>query len=146
MSTDHIRSLEPRKKEWLYQQMQLIYHKLDKNLSSIPQPCTGCGQCCNFSEAEHRLYGSSLELAMLLDKAGEKTKERDQCPYQIEGKCSVREVRLIGCRTYYRLHNKGDQEKAEAFYEQALNAVKELLSQEGLSWEYKDLMSCVPSS
>lgn len=146
MSINQIRSLKASKKEWLYQQLNSIYKKLDQNLSSIPQPCTGCGECCNFSKAEHRLYGSSLELAMLLDKAEKKSKDLDQCPYQIEGKCSIRDLRLIGCRTYYRLHNKVHQEQAEIFYEEALKAVKELLSEEGLAWEYKDLMSCFPSS
>jgi Fe-S-cluster containining protein len=146
MSIENIRSLPHDQKEHLYNELTRIYQHLDSELSKIPQPCTGCGECCHFEKAEHRLYGSSLELAMLLDRAGDRSKTEDRCPYQIEGKCTVRQERLIGCRTYYRLHTKEDQVKAETLYEKALDRLKALMKVEGLTWEYRDLMSCFPKS
>jgi Fe-S-cluster containining protein len=142
MSIEFIQQLPPQQKEKLYQELQSIYDELEQTLETIPRPCQACGACCQFSSAEHRLYGSGLELANLLDHHPhlDPAKE-DRCPYQIEGKCTVRTNRLIGCRTYYRLHENKDRVLAEEAYEVALAKVKRLHLREGIPWEYRDIMS-----
>jgi Fe-S-cluster containining protein len=142
MSLIQIASLSPSRQQELFLDLRKIYSELDQALASLPQPCTACGQCCNFEKTEHRLYATSLELALLLEHhPNPPFTEEDRCPYQIEGKCSVRHERMIGCRTFFRLHTEEAREKAEAFYAEALAKVKNLYKSEGLDWEYRDLMS-----
>ena len=142
MSIEIIRQFPAQRKQKLYQELQNIYQELEKTLETIPRPCEACGACCQFSQAEHRLYGSGLELANLMDHHPHLAPvQEDRCPHQVEGKCTVRANRLIGCRTYYRLHQKKDRLKAEEAYEIALAKVKDIHLREGIPWEYRDIMS-----
>ena len=128
--------------------LKCIYQELDNKLSLIPQPCTACGACCHFAKSEHRLYISSLEMALLLEKHPwpHGADQEDRCPYQKESKCSVRSERMIGCRTFYRLHERKDRNQAEDFYAEALAKIKDIYKSEGISWEYRDLMSAPAST
>jgi len=142
MSLQQIRSLPEEKRYGLYAALESLYRKLDTELGDLPQPCTGCGACCHFSEAEHRLYGSSLELAFLQERhPSPKLHPEDRCPHQVNKKCTVRDERLIGCRTFFRLHSQEDSEASQRLYEAYLGKLKSLYREWGLDWEYRDLMT-----
>lgn len=142
MSLQQILSLPDRERQHLYTELREIYNDLDEELSHHPQPCTGCGACCHFSQAEHRLYGSSLELAYLKEHhPSPGLHGEDRCPHQVNLSCTVRGERLIGCRTYFRLHSKEESEAVEKLYEIYLGRLKQLYRDRGLDWEYRDLMS-----
>jgi Fe-S-cluster containining protein len=136
-----IQNLEPDQKNKCFLELSEIYQKIDSDLSKLEQPCTGCGMCCDFKQAEHRLYISSLEFIYLIEhnKLND-FKNNDICPYRINGKCSVREHRMIGCRTYFRLHTEKDREKSEGIYEKYLKELKLLYQKYDIPWEYRDLM------
>jgi Fe-S-cluster containining protein len=147
MSLSEIQHLSPGDQLEVFNELKDIYRQLEKELDQIPRPCEACGECCQFDKAEHRLYGSGLELAFLnahhpiSSKTESGSSPEDRCPHQKNGKCTVREHRLIGCRTYYRLHAKKDRILAEEAYERALDKVKCISNAKGLTWEYRDLMS-----
>ena len=143
MSLQQIQSLPATKRQELYGALQDIYAELDQKLALIPQPCTACGACCHFTKSEHRLYVSSLEMAYLLEEHPWPSDydNEDRCPYQVEGKCSVRKERMIGCRTFFRLHEPQHRLIAEDLYAEALAKIKSIYKSEGLPWEYRDLMS-----
>lgn len=142
MSVSDILALSSEEKEALFEQLKIIYAELEEELDQRERPCTACGKCCHFTQAEHRLYASSLELAYLWDRhPHQEAIKEDRCPYQVEGQCSVRHERLIGCRTYYRLHQDDDRQAAEAAYEKALDKIKSILRKNNIDWEYRDLMS-----
>ncbi|MEO0482480.1 MAG: hypothetical protein AAF138_02565 [Planctomycetota bacterium] len=75
--------------------------------------CEVSGRCCRFEEYGHRLYVSGLEaaytLARLRDDTPRRIAEADVhlarqeggCPFQIEGLCSVHEIKPVACRTYF---------------------------------------------
>ena len=145
LSLQQILSLPTETRHKLYDSLTKIYVELEKELEAHPQPCTGCGECCHFEKAGHRLYGSSLELAFLKEKHPSPTlHEEDRCPHQIEKSCSVRHERLIGCRTFFRLHSQGETEAVEELYEKFLGKLKKLYRESELEWEYRDLMSLYP--
>ena len=148
MSLQQLQALPSFKRQELFGLLRKIYQELDKKLALIPQPCTACGACCHFSKSEHRLYVSSLEMAMLLEQHPwpKSAQLEDRCPYQKDGKCSVRLERMIGCRTFFRLHEPQDRNQAEDFYAEALAKIKNIYKSGGISWEYRDLMSAPAGS
>lgn len=142
MSLNQILALPTETKEKLFEALRQLYADLDKELKNHPQPCTGCGGCCHFSKAEHRLYGSSLELALMMEThPNPQIHDEDRCPHQVGLACQVREERLIGCRTFFRLHTKSQSMAAEELHETFLSRLKDLHRQWDLDWEYRDLMS-----
>ncbi|MBF0196437.1 MAG: hypothetical protein HQL32_01945 [Planctomycetes bacterium] len=124
-----------------YKKLELVYEALESLWGSMSRPCDACGWCCHFDQAEHRLYTSSLELSWLLQKYPLDNKPiNDTCPFLVDNKCQARERRMLGCRTFFRQHNSQEKEKAESLYEDCLNKIKAIYQDEGLDWEYRDLM------
>lgn len=140
LSLFEINQLSSEKKNTLYQKLEQIYSELDSDLKKIDNPCTGCGMCCNFEKAEHRLYICSLEFLYLEDKYSKIITEADICPFLVNSQCSVRDRRMIGCRTYFRLHSEKDRQHAESLYEIYLKKLKKLYLEEKITWEYRDFM------
>lgn len=140
MSLFEINQLSSEKKNALFKKLEQLYNELDDDLNKTDKPCTGCGMCCDFEKAEHRLYISSLEFLYLTHKYKKKTSQTDTCPYLIDSKCSVRDRRMIGCRSYFRLHTEKDRLYAESLYEIYLKKLKVLYATEKINWEYRDFM------
>jgi len=63
--------------------------------------CNGCGGCCNFQQAGHRLYVSTGELAMLSAAAPPQQLQPGRCPYQLDKLCTARQRRAMGCRLFF---------------------------------------------
>jgi Fe-S-cluster containining protein len=82
--------------------------------------CNASGRCCRFEAYDHRLYVTAAELAHFSltqqIKRPEATSKNTSavslpqffaadhpagCPYQIEGLCTAREARPLGCRIYF---------------------------------------------
>lgn len=83
-----------------------IYGDVDRETAEAGLGCLSGGACCRFDLAEHRLYLSVLELALLtaqpppdLARAG-----RMRCPYQIGPACTAHSRRPLGCRTFFCGH------------------------------------------
>lgn len=142
MSLNHIlKGIPSRQRIQLYQKLQEIYASLAKDYESLPKPCTQCGKCCDFKNFGHKLYISSLEFAYAYENLGLPIAESlGLCPYQKGQHCTAREHRMLGCRTFFRLHEPYDEEKANELYETYLRKIKGLYREEALEWEYKDLL------
>ena len=61
------------------------------------------GVCCRFEEAGHELFATALEADYAAARAPEAPgpEAEGRCPYHVEGKCSARSARALGCRTYF---------------------------------------------
>ena len=141
MSINELRQLPEVERTELFVFLEKMYSDLDEDLQKLENPCTACGNCCNFKLAEHRLYISSLEFEWLNEKyKSDKDIADDICPFMREQKCTVRDRRMIGCRTYFRLHTQKNKESAEGLYEKYLNLLKEKYQQKKISWQYMDFM------
>ncbi|WP_372365685.1 YkgJ family cysteine cluster protein [Candidatus Uabimicrobium sp. HlEnr_7] len=138
-----ISHLSSELKQQMLTDMENLYHDLSEELSLLPAPCTSCGFCCHFDAAKHFLYVSTLEMVYLFDKyeLNLHVKNREVCPFLSKNMCSVRDRRMLGCRTYFRLHNKQQTIASEEIYEQYLTKIKELHKKYSVQWEYQDCMN-----
>ena len=142
MSLVHIlENISDLQRETLYESLKNFYLQLEHDFESIPKPCTQCGACCDFETFGHKLYISSLEFAYVSQEL-EKSAISDlkTCPYLMHKHCHAREKRMLGCRTFFRLHETKDQSQAQDLYEKYLQKIKFLYREHDIPWEYKDFM------
>jgi Fe-S-cluster containining protein len=100
-----------------------LYHELDADIAARKPICTMSGRCCKFESWGHRLYVTALELGYfehLQNQAEQNDSERPSksvrfplplyagngnfspgCPWQVEGLCTARQSRPLGCRIYF---------------------------------------------
>lgn len=94
-----------------------IYRDLQQEIDARKPICNASGRCCRFEEFGHRLYVTTIELAAFVHelpgRAGpspgrtEPARPGDgpalpkNCPYQLDGLCSVHAIRPFGCRVFF---------------------------------------------
>lgn len=81
-----------------------LYERLDAVIAAKNPVCTNRGDCCKFDTFGHNLFVTSVELAHFLggvSAAIDAPPDRSHCPYQREGRCSVRTFRPAGCRVFF---------------------------------------------
>ncbi|NLX14353.1 MAG: hypothetical protein GXY44_11960 [Phycisphaerales bacterium] len=82
--------------------METFYRQLDREIAEYNPICHNRGLCCDFERWGHRLYVTTLEIAYFLDSL--KTFpaiNADRCPFAIDGRCTARPRRPMGCRIFY---------------------------------------------
>jgi Fe-S-cluster containining protein len=113
-----------------------------KELDHISEPCQACGQCCDFKAYDHRLFLTSPEFiffqAHLTDPVKAMTTGR--CPYQVQGKCSVYDIRFLGCRIFGCTRPDGWQDE---LMETALQRFKALCDELDIPYQYVDLATAL---
>ena len=119
-----------------------IYLEVEANLLGRGFRCEACGQCCDFVRNDYRLYASRLESDLVVRHTGRQPELVDgRCCFQdASGRCTIREWRPLGCRTYFcskAAGNEPEQRHAfESIHENALRRIRELTEQLGMEWEY----------
>ena len=80
-----------------------VYADLQSAIDARRPVCNASGRCCRFEEFGHRLYVSTLELAVFVASLRAKggTWDGKGCPFQVGGLCSVHAIRPFGCRMYF---------------------------------------------
>jgi hypothetical protein len=116
-----------------------LYETLDAQLFNLEATCHACGDCCDLPRFGHELWLSNLELAYLLDsQEPEPCSIVGVCPYRLEGKCSARVGRALGCRVF---HCDLDATSMESITEAYLEKMKKIATAHGLTIEYGELIS-----
>jgi Fe-S-cluster containining protein len=130
--------------EKLLQEVAEIYNWLDSQISEkLSGKCEACGQCCDFITFDHRLYVTIPELMYLAAKLKVdtlKSMPQGQCPYNIEGKCSVYLYRFSGCRIF---NCKADTEVQSELSEITIGKLKQLSAKFGVTYRYSDLAAAL---
>ena len=83
-----------------------IYADLSRQIDLRKPVCSMSGSCCRFEAFGHRLFVTTLELAVFaLDRPAQPVAIADWdgtgCPYQIHGRCGVHPIRPFGCRIFF---------------------------------------------
>lgn len=123
-----------------------IYNWLDLQISSNSEParlCNACGKCCEFESFDHRLFVTTPELMYLAANLGTeniKPMASSQCPYNIDGKCTIYKYRFAGCRIFYC---KGDKNFQSELSESALKKFKSLCTEFQIPYRYSDLATAL---
>ncbi|MFL5331157.1 MAG: hypothetical protein ACJ8C4_19875 [Gemmataceae bacterium] len=114
-----------------------IYRRADAAVAGHNPICQKSGKCCRFTEYGHTLFLSDMEAEILLDQAVIRSASRDNCPFQIDGLCTARDQRPLGCRIYFC-----DVTYAEAMpvlAERFNSELKKLADEFGHPWRYAPL-------
>jgi len=80
-----------------------LYAEFEAFLAKAGPVCIGRGVCCRFEEAGHELYATALEAdyAVAAHPDVPQPEAPGRCPYHVAGRCTAREGRPLGCRTYF---------------------------------------------
>jgi hypothetical protein len=115
-----------------------IYRFIDLHARQAGTRCQQCGKCCNFEAFGHRIFVTSPEMVYFTHNIKEPLKpaENGQCPYNINGRCSVHEHRFAACRVFYC---KGDMDLQSELAESAIMDLKSICKKFGITYRYTDL-------
>lgn len=128
------------------QAVDAIYAWVDEQVQLAAPRCEISGRCCRFREYGHRLYISGVEADRLRQTQLPESNAgrdwnlltvREQCPYQVQGRCEARTARPLGCRIFFCDPNY--EQRATEITEEALQRLKYVHEQYGEPWEYREL-------
>src|SRR3954471_1092010 len=95
--------------------VQNVYLALQDAIDLRKPVCNTSGRCCRFEEFGHRLFVTTMELATF---ASESPLTRSHlnpggCPFQLDGLCSVHQIRPFGCRIFFCDETAQDWQKQQ---------------------------------
>ncbi len=116
-----------------------LYIRADDELSAVGAACKGGGACCKFDLADHRLFVSVGELALLSAEAPPSPERaaRRRCPWQAGPRCTAHGRRPLGCRTYFC--DRPTVDACREIYEQYHEAIRGLHDAHSLAYRYVEL-------
>lgn len=125
--------------EAAFADLEGVYEDLDAEIARRGPVCRTSGVCCRFAQSGHRLYTTPLEYEYLRARTGFAGARREQaeagvCPFLTEGRCGVRQHRMLGCRVYFC-----DPAYADAMpdvYERFHSRVRDVMRAHGLAYDY----------
>ena len=129
----------------------------EHRITTYSPRCEISGRCCRFKEYDHTLFLSQVEADILLkDGLPEASKTSveengeenlavspDTCPFQINGLCTAREKRPLGCRTFFC--DPQYQDTMPVVTEELLTELKELHLKYDRTWSYAPLYTYLNS-
>jgi Fe-S-cluster containining protein len=121
-------------------ELQSLLESAERDVVALGLICGGCGTCCDFAAAGHRLYASTAEIALLLSVGSPPEAPELRCPYQQKGRCVGRTVRPLGCRMYFC---NEDDLAYQAIYERTHERIGELHQREEIPYRYVELTAAL---
>ena len=126
--------------------LERLYAVVDARVAAAGPHCDASGRCCRFDEHDHTLFLTEMEADHLLagglpDNA---VVRPGRCPFQVQGLCTARGRRPLGCRIYFC---DPDYEPAmTALSEDALARLKEHHRRTDRPWNYRPLHHFLPAA
>lgn len=122
----------------LQQALLTIYANADHAVQQAGPKCEASGRCCRFAEYGHTLFISQIEADYLLENAPSFSEASSAvCPFQVEGLCTAREPRPLGCRVYFC--DPSYQDEGQRISEEGIRNLKALADSHGIAWRYAPL-------
>jgi len=79
-----------------------IYAEVALVIDEHEPRCEVSGRCCRFDEVDHELWSTALEIAYAREVSGDVPEAKPGlCPWHVEGLCTLRDGRPLGCRTFF---------------------------------------------
>ncbi len=124
----------------LLNELNDLYARMHAEIESLAPVCQISGRCCRFKEYDHTLFLSAPEADLLMSEGlpPSATIDEDSCPFQINGLCTAREKRPLGCRVYFcdpTYENLAGPIIAEKYTAE----MKQMHTLHGIGWEYRPL-------
>ncbi|MFN0051717.1 MAG: hypothetical protein ACKV0T_05975 [Planctomycetales bacterium] len=116
-----------------------LYQAVDGEIAAAAPVCQVSGRCCRFREYGHTLFLSRPEAELLLEPGlpANAVIDEGSCPFQVQGLCTARERRPLGCRVYFC--DPGYRETGEEITERYIRRLKQLHDETGTPWDYRPL-------
>lgn len=107
--------VEPAVRERAFAALVELYAEVDRLVAAALPLCVLSGDCCRFEQAGHELFATALEAdyAAWRHPDAPAPEAPGRCPYHVAGRCTAREGRPLGCRTYF-CDRRTEDELAEA--------------------------------
>lgn len=129
-------------REKAFRDLEAVYADLERELAALGPRCELSGRCCRFREYGHQLWTTTLELEYLQAREPEPDRTPEGvCPYLVQGRCGVRDHRMLGCRIYFC-----DPAYADAMgplYERYHRRIKDLHARHGIPYRYVEFLSSI---
>ena len=129
--------------------MRRLYVQADSEILATGTACRLSGNCCNFPEYGHKLYATRLEAEFIrrnVPREKFRWQSADLCPFWVERKCTIREHRALGCRSFFCDTSQTDA--LQAIHEKYLARIREIERRHGIEPDYapliQHLMAAVP--
>lgn len=86
-----------------FERLEALYAEVERIVRASRAVCLARGVCCRFEDAGHRLFASGLEAdyAAAQHPDAPAPEAPGRCPYHVDGRCTARAGRPLGCRTYF---------------------------------------------
>lgn len=83
--------------------LEALYEEVDRFVAGSRSVCLLRGVCCRFEEAGHELFATALEADYAAHRhpKAPPPEAPGRCPYHVAGRCTARDGRPLGCRTYF---------------------------------------------
>lgn len=122
------------------EELTALYGRLQAEIERHAPVCQISGRCCRFKEYDHTLYLSDPEAELLVSEGLPPGAVIDDasCPFQINGLCTARQKRPLGCRVYFcdpHYETTIGPEIAEKY----TTELKGLHETHGIVWNYRPL-------
>ncbi|MBX3396929.1 MAG: hypothetical protein KF841_16360 [Phycisphaerae bacterium] len=130
----------------LFADLAAFYARLDRTIDSYRPTCWNKGACCKFGEFGHRLYVTAIELAYFVrEQRGSwlGANGAAACPYQVEGQCTARAARPMGCRVFFC--DPAAEHWQNPVYECYLGELKAIGERHGVPYRYMEWLSALAS-
>jgi len=123
----------------LRSELLALYDDLAAEIAAAGPVCDLSGRCCRFKEYGHTLFLSRPEADLLLEPGLPENAVVDEggCPFQVQGLCTARDRRPLGCRVYYCDPNYAGV--GEGLSERYIARLKKLHVESAAAWEYRPL-------
>ncbi len=118
-------------------ELRELYGQLEAEMAPLRRPCLSSGQCCHFTDFDHRLYVTRLEAAEMVRSGEEldlKQAGQGTCPFLRGRLCGIREHRALGCRVFFC--DQTLEEERNEIYEKYLDAIRQIEVRHGIAHEY----------
>lgn len=127
----------------LARHMEDFYREVDEVIAGYSPVCRNRGLCCRFDAYGHRLYATTAEVAFFVRGMADERRpvSGGSCPYQVEGRCTARTCRPLGCRIFFCDPAAGDWQSPE--YERHLLRLKELMDKLDVGYRYGEWLSAL---
>lgn len=124
--------------------LEALLRDLDREIASIGAGCWQHGACCDFERSGHVLFACELEIAYVREKHPTPFPPDSRlCPFWREGRCTERERRPLGCRTYFC--DRRYRALFEALHEKYLALISCLARRAGLPRGYRPFVEALRS-
>ena len=124
--------------------LQRLMARVDAAVSAHAPRCELSGRCCDFPASGHELWATALETAYAVARAGGAVPAAasGRCPWHVDGLCTHREGRPLGCRLYFC--DPAWAATMPALYERFHAELAALHERHGVTYAYRRFVDALP--